>query len=115
MVGRKKIYLNLGVYRNLHFQASNKTKIEFHKEVLPQILKLKRMDQIEIIYTLYPVSNRLIDIANVCCIVDKFFCDSLVWAERIIDDNHNFIKKVSYQFGEVDKKFPRVEAEIKEW
>jgi Holliday junction resolvase RusA-like endonuclease len=70
--------------------------------------------QIQIIFTLFPKTRRLTDVSNVCSVVDKFFCDALVKAGKIEDDNYKFLPRVIYQFGEVDKDNPRVEIEIQE-
>jgi Holliday junction resolvase RusA-like endonuclease len=67
------------------------------------------------IYTLYPESNRRMDVSNVCSVVDKFTCDALTELGIITDDNHKIIPAINYRFGKVDKENPRVELEIEEW
>ncbi len=105
MVGDKRISLNLGVYRNLHHQVNAKAKVNFKAEVFHQVSRLPRMGAI---------TRRRMDVANVCSIVDKYLSDVLVVAGKIVDDDFLHVPKVSYAFGGFDKKFPRVEAEIKE-
>jgi hypothetical protein len=113
-VGRKSVSLNLGVYRNLHYQLNNKAKLAFKSLVHPQIARLPMLKQISIEYTLYMPTKRLVDVANVCCVVDKFLCDALVLAGKLEDDNHNYLSRVTYIWGGVDKLRPRVEAVINE-
>jgi hypothetical protein len=70
------------------------------------------MSQFNLIYTLFTVSKRLCDTANICCIVDKFFSDSLVHAKKIEDDNFTVVLSSLYRYGGHDKSNPRVEVTI---
>ncbi|MFA5299600.1 MAG: hypothetical protein WC389_15535 [Lutibacter sp.] len=54
-------------------------------------------------YTLYYGSNREVDLSNICCVVDKFFCDWLVSCGIIKDDCHKHIQKIEYVWGGIDK------------
>lgn len=110
----KRISLNLNVYRNLNFIVNNQAKQIFKQAVATQLKDVKLNAPIEIIYTLYPKTKRSLDIANILCIVDKFFCDALVECGCIEDDNYHFLPKVSYRFGGIDKDNPRAEAVIEE-
>jgi len=114
MVGDKRISLNLGVYRNLHHQVNAKAKVNFKAEVFHQVSRLPKMGAIEIAYTMFVPTRRRMDVANICSIVDKYLSDVLVVAGKIVDDDFMHVPRVSYAFGGFDKKFPRVEAEIKE-
>lgn len=57
----------------------------------------------QIIYTLYTVDNRPCDVANVCGLVDKFFCDSMVKCGIIKDDSFKYIPKILYEYGGIAK------------
>lgn len=107
-------YLNLNQYRNAHYHILNKAKIVFKEEVSKSILSLPSLNEIELTYTLYPPSHRDMDVANVCSIVDKFFCDALVELGKLSDDCYKFLGKVRYEFGKVDKMNPRVDVHIEE-
>jgi len=101
----KKFYLNLNQYRNAHYHTLNRAKVLFSTQVQPDIDKLPVFSEpVELEYTLNPGSKRRMDIANVLSIVDKFFCDALVSSGKIPDDSHQYIKKITYLFGEVQKK-----------
>lgn len=114
-VGRKTVSMNLNQYRNLHHQVSNKAKIAFKQAVTPLFRHMAHMDKISIKYTMFPPTRRAYDVANVCSIVDKFFCDSLVLAGKIKDDNHNHVVSVEYRFGGIVRNGGGyVEAEITE-
>jgi hypothetical protein len=102
-VGRKKISMNLNQYRNMHHQISNKAKIAFKQAVFPMFKGMASMDKIRIVYTMYPHTKRFYDVSNVCSIVDKFFCDSLVVAGKLPDDNHNHVVSVEYRFGGINR------------
>lgn len=111
-LGKKTYYLNLNFYRNAHYQILNKMKVTFTEEIHDQISALPRFKKISLTYTLYPKTHRLCDVANVCSIVDKFFCDALVKNQKIKDDNYTFLNHIEYRFGEVDKDNPRVTVSI---
>ena len=105
-------YLNLNVYRNAHYQVLNKAKQTFEEYIWNQIRQLPKFKWLGLLYTLYPGSSRRHDISNVCCIVDKFFCDALVNAQVIPDDNADVVRKIVYEFGKVDKENPHVNIYI---
>ena len=104
--------MNLNVYRNTHYQTLNQVKVTFQKQIAPLLVQLPKLNQISLSYELYPQSNRLCDIANICSIVDKFFSDSLVNLGYIPDDNYQHVLGVQYLFGSIDSKNPRVEVTI---
>lgn len=111
-LGRKSYQLNLNFYRNAHYQILNKMKVVFSEQIQDQLDHLPQYESITLTYTLYPKTHRLCDVSNVCTIVDKFFCDALVRADKLEDDNYTFLKEIHYKFGEVDKDNPRVMVNI---
>lgn len=119
----KKYMLNLNVYRNLNYIVNNQMKAAFSsliREDTPYGPGPKGCicpgnmppPPYRFTYTLFQETKRKTDVANVCCVVDKFCCDSLVSLGVLPDDNHNIIKEVVYRYGGVDKENPRVELEI---
>lgn len=104
--------LNLNWYRNANFHTLNNVKISFADQVKPMVRHLPRIATLSLQYTLYPRTHQLCDTANVCCIVDKFFCDTLVDAGVLEDDNYTILGDVRFKFGAVDPKNPRVTVEI---
>lgn len=108
----KKLPLNLNHYRNAHFHVLNSMKVTF-KELIQDQLKVSPFDEPIIIdYQLYVPSRREIDVSNVLCIVDKYFCDSLVEEGLLVDDNYKYLVQTQYSFGGIDKHNPRAEAQI---
>lgn len=90
-------------------------KVKYSELMQSEIAKVPPLaDKIKITYRLFPKTKRLVDVSNVCSVVDKFFCDALVQSGCIPDDNYKYLPKVEYEFGEVDKNNPRVEIEIQE-
>jgi hypothetical protein len=87
-------------------------KVEFSKVIEPELMKLPSFKSIDLTYTLYPKTKRLCDIANVCSVVDKFFCDALVNIGKLPDDNYEYLKNITYTFGSIDKDNPRVTVKI---
>lgn len=89
-------------------------KKNYKTEMAAQIVKLPVFTKISVNYVLYPKTKRLCDISNVCCIVDKFFMDTLVDMGKLKDDNYLLVPTVSYAIGSVDKDNPRCEIFITE-
>lgn len=115
-VGKRKVKnlpLNLNHYRNAHFHVLNNMKVQFKEAISSQLNFSKLEEPVKISYVLYPPTRREIDIANVLCIVDKYFCDALVEAGLLEDDNFNYLPQVEFLFGGVDRVNPRAEAFIK--
>ena len=102
--------LNLNTYRNAHFHKLNQAKILFEKIVAGRVKHLPVMIKTDLTYSLFFGSKRAIDISNICCIVDKFFCDTLINQKKLIDDNMNSISEVAYRWGGVDRHDPRIEV-----
>lgn len=78
-------------------------KVKYGEIMADEIDKLPVLGKVRITYTLNPKTKRLCDISNVCCIVDKFFCDCLVQMGKLEDDNYLLVPEVVYKIGEVDK------------
>ena len=115
VVGKKKYIINLNNYRNWHFRVNNFIKIAYKKTMREQLVAFKgKFNKIEITYTLFIDTSRKCDLANVCCVVEKFFEDAMVEYGLIEDDNIDYISKVIYKYGGVDKGNGRVIIEIKE-
>lgn len=112
-VSKKSYFLiNLNVYRNAHYQILNKAKQTFKEMVMNEIKQLPFFNSISLTYVLYPQTHRKQDVANVCSVVDKFFCDALTEAGKLTDDNYDYLKNIHYCFGSVDPSNPRVEVYI---
>lgn len=109
---KKDFILNLNNYRNTHFLVLNKAKVKYKEIIQPQIVSLPQYERIGLMLTLYPKTNRLTDVANVCSIHEKFFADALVEAGKLPDDSYIYLPETGYRFGEVDPINPRVEITI---
>ena len=108
----KQVPLNLNHYRNAPPYLLNDMKIAFKKHIQNQLKIPPIAEPVLIDYQLFTPSNRRVDVANVLCIVDKYFCDALVEAKILVDDNYDYLVQVQYSFGGVDKHNPRAEAQI---
>jgi hypothetical protein len=104
--------LNLNVYRNAHFHELSNAKLKFEHMVWNSIANLPQIAKADLTYRLFFGSHRAIDISNICCIVDKFFCDTLVNQKKLINDNMDCISNINYQWGGVDTRNPRVEVTL---
>ncbi|QIG70530.1 RusA-like Holliday junction resolvase [Rhizobium phage RHph_N38] len=87
-------------------------KVKFKDHIWEQLAFLPTMGGVKLIYTLFMGTNREADLSNICVIVDKFFCDALVEAGKLPDDNVNYLQSIDYRFGGVDKNNPRVEITL---
>ena len=109
---KKKYILNLNVYRNTHHMTLAKAKVAFTEQVTPLLKHIPPLGKVQFVYNFYPRTKALSDVANVCCVVDKFFSDTAKHAGVIPDDNYTILPEVIYRFGAVDKLNPRVEVHI---
>lgn len=90
----------------------NKAKKLFSETVTPALNNLPAFSRVTLEYVLYTRTRRVLDISNVCSVVDKFFCDALVRSGHLEDDNFKFIDRVVYSFGGMDSDNPRVDVHI---
>jgi hypothetical protein len=108
----KRFHLNLNPYRNAHHFILDKAKKEFYHLVKNKLQGIPRLDKCTLEYTLFPPTAQLCDTNNICCIVDKFFSDTLVTRGVIEDDNYNFVIDTRFKFGHIDRVNPRVDVVI---
>ncbi len=106
--------INLNNYRNAHFFILDKAKKVFKELMTPQINSLPEFTKIHLEMVLYPGTNHLCDVSNICSVVEKFFADALVELKKLPDDNYMYLIGSSCQFGAIDKANPRVEIFIYE-
>jgi len=113
-MGVKKIknyHLNLNQYRNWHYQVNNNLKVAYKQIITPQLEGLS-FSKIKLSFVYFKPSKRRVDRANVLCIHEKFFCDALVEAGCLVDDNDDYLESTHYYTGGIDTKNPRVEIKI---
>jgi len=115
-IGKKKrrtYKLNMNTFRKLHFHTKNQLKRKFEEDNWLLVPK-EKFEKVIITYEYYKNTNRLEDIANICSIVDKFFCDLLTKKGVIVDDNCEIVREVRYVFaGYSDTE--RIEVTVEEW
>lgn len=105
-------WVNWNNINNSHHHQYNKCKHLFSEAVQPLLKDVGSAEEVALVFTFYPPSKRRYDLTNVCGAVDKFFCDALVTAGCIPDDDYKHVPDVRYLFGEVDKDNPRMQIEI---
>ena len=111
--GKKNIPINLGWYRNAHYQTSNNIKRKFKEHIAPQFDGLEPITgQVSIHFTYYAARNNSPDLDNFTSVAKKFFQDAMVELGLIPDDNINYIVETSESYGGIDRERPRVEAII---
>lgn len=109
----KKI-INLNYYRNWHRMTESQVKKAYAKIAIDKLKGLKFKPPIKILLTYFKPTARRSDRSNVLCIHEKYFCDAMVEAGCIEDDNDKFLFSTKYEGGEKDKNNPRVEILIME-
>lgn len=109
----KKFRLNMNAFVNYHRFDLNKCKILYNDLMRPQLADMPQCVEIEnITYKYFKQSNRKMDRANVLSIVEKFFCDALVYHNKIADDNDLIIKSTTYMTGGINRVEPYVDIII---
>ena len=108
----KKYHINLNQYRNWHYIVSNNLKQKYKEVIAEQLQGKKFTKPVRLIFTMHRGDKRKVDRSNVLCIHEKFFCDALVEAGCMPDDNDNFIQETIYRTGTIDNINPRIEIEV---
>lgn len=101
---KKKYYLNLNLLRNRVAHLNNNIKKEFHREIVASLPKDTYFEQFKVHYTLYLPNKLKRDVANVCSIIDKNFCDVLVSEGIVPEDNYYHLQEITYKLGGYDHK-----------
>ena len=110
---KKRHYLNINLYRNMPFHLNNNLKKEM-KKIVGQVCPEFFYPMFELEYKLFLPDKRKRDISNVCTVIDKYQCDALVELGYVIDDNYDYLKKITYIFGGIDTENPRCEVKVME-
>lgn len=105
--------INLNYYRNWHRFTEGQVKKAYSRIAAEKLTGIKLSNLIELEFTYFKPSARRSDRSNVLSIHEKYFCDALVEAGCIEDDNDNFIFSTKYLGGLKDKENPRVEIVIR--
>lgn len=100
----KKYYLNLNLLRNQVGHLNNNIKREYKRILEPLIPRKVYYEKFEVEYELFLPNKLKRDVANVCSIIDKNFCDSFVELGHAPDDNYEYLQKVTYTYGGYDEK-----------
>lgn len=106
--------MSLNNYRNSHYRVLHKAKKVYTEEIMREAIQdLPGFLEIELEFTVYPPTKRKYDLDNYGSVTCKFFQDALVRYRRIPGDDYQYIKRVTYSHGEVDKYNPRIEITIR--
>jgi len=109
---KKDFLINLNVFRNTHYRTLSTVKKNYTAHMMPQLKKFEGILEGELVLTVFPKTRRKYDLDNICSVTTKFFQDAMVEAGIIPDDNMEYITKVTFLHGSVDKDNPRVEIEV---
>lgn len=114
----KTFILNLNNYRGAHHMVLSHSKNNYHEVVEAALNDAGWPDEtiegpLEAVWTLYPPTRTRMDLENPLPIISKFTMDALVTFKIIHDDDYKIIRRVVYNFGEVDKVNPRATLELR--
>ena len=103
---KRKYYLNLNTYRNLHYHVNSDLKILVKEYIKEYILPFKGdslsiSEPVEIEYIIFPGSKRRMDLDNMV-VIAKYVQDALVELGILKDDSYTYIPKISFSFGSLD-------------
>ena len=98
----------------MHGFVWNELKKAYTDKMLPRVTDLPKFKRIELEYFLYTGSHHKTDVMNWVSVIDKFFQDVLVQANKLDDDNTDYVPVVTGRFIGIDKSNPRMEIIIKE-
>lgn len=101
---KKKHYLNLNLLRNNKHHLNNNIKREYKRVIASLIPDGVYFEKFELEYELFLPNKLKRDISNVCSVVDKNFCDAFIELGYGVDDNYEYLQKVSYRYGGYDDK-----------
>lgn len=113
-IGKVKHYLNLNKFSTWHFQLRNKIKTQYMELAESLLNGIKMTPPVRLTFVHYFPDRRKRDRANVCCVHEKFFCDSMSRSGAIPDDNDNYIKETRYISGGLDKTNARIDIIVEE-
>ena len=108
----KNCAITLNWSRAAHYRDYGKAKKTFKLLINNQLRRSRKFEgKIKINYVYY-ANKKGTDLDNFVGVAKKFFQDALVESGLIDDDNVNYIISNSESYGGIDRKAPRVEAEI---
>lgn len=112
---KKDFILNLNKYRNSHWNELGKAKSYFHDYIKNANIEHETFQNpVRFHYIYYPKSKHIFDRMNVASIIDKFLCDALIDVGILKDDTYDLVLFPTFEFGGVDKEYPRCEVYIEE-
>ena len=106
----KILQCNLNVYRNTHHRTLAAWKIQFAKDLQPELDRWKEefgylltfdksLFKMRLVYTVTAKNKRRFDINNFVSIIDKFTSDCLVKNGFLGDDSFEYLTSVEAKFG----------------
>ena len=106
--------LNLNVYGTKHHAIRAKAKKAYSRLLIKPLSKIKAIGEGPFVFTYrywHPTKGRF-DVANPCCIIDKFATDAIVDAKILTDDSYKEIREVKYIAAGISRDNPRCELSI---
>ena len=99
--GEKKTWhlVSLNNFFPMHYIQKNNVKRAYHDTVMEWVKTLPKFKTITPEYALYFNNKRKKDLDNYTFPMHKFFMDALVKGGVIIDDDYDYVTKITTKFG----------------
>lgn len=108
----RRVYINLNIYRNLHYLVNNQVKKAYLEAIKQQLVGVTIPTPVNISYKVFKPSKRKLDKMNVVSITSKYLLDAVTELGCWIDDNDDYVKTETILPTEYDKNNGRVEVII---
>ena len=96
---KKTNILSLNVFIHLHPFAKGKCKDDYYAVVEEFVKTLPKYKTIKPTYTIYFNNKRKKDLDNYTFPMHKFLMDALVKGGVIVDDDYDYVTKITTKFG----------------
>ena len=96
---KKTNILSLNVFIHLHPFAKGKCKDDYYEVVEEFVKTLPKYKTITPTYTIYFNNKRKKDLDNYTFPMHKFLMDALVKGGVIVDDDYDYVTKITTKFG----------------
>ena len=100
---KKTNLLSLNVFIHLHPFAKGKCKDDYYEVVKEFVRSLPKYKKITPSYTICFNNKRKKDLDNYTFPMHKFLMDALVKGGVIVDDDYDYVPKITTKFGGIDK------------
>lgn len=104
----KRIPININWYRNSDYREKNAVKKLYLEHMRKQLEGVVLQTPVEVEYTVYKPTMRILDKMNVVSVTSKFLLDAMTELGVWPDDNDDYVKTETIHPTQLDRKNERV-------